>query len=222
MVTRKCSQFLFFILTVSLLSSCELFTPITAESTLRYRSDRKISASATVSTKTRPSSRNLPPPPPPPRSSRSRDNSTEETTSTRTRVPSAPRASKEELLRMDVVEYAKQFVGTRYIYAGKDPRGFDCSGFTRYVMKEFDVSLSASSRLQEDQGEAIPVSKARAGDLIFFRREKKGRVFHVALVVSNARDGLKVIHSTNRGVVIDNISNNSYWRPKISTARAVL
>ena len=123
---------------------------------------------------------------------------------------------------MDVVEYAKQFVGTRYIYAGKDPRGFDCSGFTRYVMKEFDVSLSASSRLQEDQGEAIPVSKARAGDLIFFRREKKGRVFHVALVVSNARDGLKVIHSTNRGVVIDNISNNSYWRPKISTARAVL
>lgn len=126
------------------------------------------------------------------------------------------------MLRKDVVQYAKQFLGTRYIYAGKDPRGFDCSGFTRYVMKEFDVSLSASSRMQEDQGKSVSVSKAKAGDLIFFRREKRGRVFHVAMVVSNSREGLKVIHSTNRGVVIDNLSKNSYWKPKISTAREVL
>ena len=222
---------------MGLVSSCELFTPITAESTVRYRSDRKVSASATVSTRTRtrPSSRSLPPPPP--KSNRSRNSSAEnfewdteneptgrraETSTSRSRAESRPALTKEEMLREDVVQYAKQFVGTKYVYAGKDPRGFDCSGFTRYVWKEFDVSLSGSSRMQEDQGTPISVSKAKAGDLIFFRREKRGRVFHVALVVSNSREGLRVIHSTNRGVVIDNISNNSYWKPKISTARVVL
>lgn len=237
MVTRKCSQILFFVLLMGLVSSCELFTPITAESTVRYRSDRKVSASATVSTRTRtrPSSRSLPPPPP--KSNRSRNSSAEnfewdtaaepasrraESSTSRTRTESRPALTEEEMLREDVVQYAKQFVGTKYVYAGKDPRGFDCSGFTRYVWKEFDVSLSGSSRMQEDQGTPISVSKAKAGDLIFFRREKRGRVFHVALVVSNSREGLKVIHSTNRGVVIDNISNNSYWKPKISTAREVL
>ncbi|NRB48594.1 MAG: C40 family peptidase [Saprospiraceae bacterium] len=238
MVTRKCSQILFFVLLMGLVSSCELFTPITAESTVRYRSDRKVSASATLSTRTRtrPSSRNLPPPPPPPKSNRSRNSPAEnfewdteaeparrraEASTSRTRTEARPALTREEMLREDVVQYAKQFVGTKYVYAGKDPRGFDCSGFTRYVWKEFDVSLSGSSRMQEDQGTPISVSKAKAGDLIFFRREKHGRVFHVALVVSNSREGLRVIHSTNRGVVIDNISNNSYWKPKISTARDV-
>ena len=169
MVTRKCSQILFFVLLMGLVSSCELFTPITAESTLRYHSDRKISASTTVSTRTRtrPSSRNLPPPPPPPKSNRSRTSSVEnfkwdtaskparrrsETSTSRTRTESRPVLTREAMLREDVVQYAKQFVGTRYVYAGKDPRGFDCSGFTRYVWKEFDVSLSGSSRMQEDQG----------------------------------------------------------------------
>lgn len=239
MVTRKCSQILFFALLMGLVSSCELFTPITAESSLHYRSDRKISASATVSTRTRtrPNRRNLPPPPPPPKSNRSRSSSVDNfeweieskpasrrsgASTSRARSNSRPALTREEMLREDVVQYAKQFVGTKYVYAGKDPRGFDCSGFTRYVWREFDVSLSGSSRMQEDQGSPVSVSKAKAGDLIFFRRERHGRVFHVAMVVSNSREGLKVIHSTNRGVVIDNISNNSYWRPKISTARAVL
>jgi len=31
-----------------------------------------------------------------------------------------------------------------------------------------------------------------------------------------------VIHSTSRGVVIDNITRSSYWEPKISSARDVI
>jgi len=215
MVSKKSSQILFFTFLLLLLNSCELFTPITAESTVRYRSDRKVSASTSISTSAsvKPPVRRTPPPPPRTRTKKETVSSKKRSTSTLTR---------EDRLRTDIISYAKQFVGTKYVYAGKDPRGFDCSGFTSYVMKEFDVSLSSSSRMQEDQGRAISVSDALAGDLIFFRREKRGRVFHVALVVSNTREGLKVIHSTNRGVVVDNISHNSYWKPKISTARRVI
>lgn len=132
-------------------------------------------------------------------------------------------SDREARLRQDIVSYAKQQLGTKYKYAGRSPRtGFDCSGFTYYVMDNFDVDLSPSSRAQENQGKKIKVSDAKTGDLIFFRRSKTGAVFHVALVVSNDREGLKVIHSTSRGVVIDNLYASSYWKPKISTARDVL
>lgn len=145
-------------------------------------------------------------------------------TTTTTSTTRAERVSDRELqLREDVVSYAKKQLGKRYKYAGRTPRsGFDCSGFTFYVMSNFDIDLSPSSRAQENEGRPIDVAKAKAGDLIFFRRSKKGAVFHVALVVSNSREGLTVIHSTSRGVVVDNISRSSYWQPKISTARDVI
>jgi len=126
-------------------------------------------------------------------------------------------------LRQEVVDYARQFVGTGYQYAGKNPNGFDCSGFTGYVFKQFDISLSGSSRYQENDGVRIPVSEVQPGDLLFFRKEKNGAVFHVSLVISNDADGLYVVHSTSsRGVVIDNIRTNSYWKEKYVTACRVI
>jgi cell wall-associated NlpC family hydrolase len=139
-----------------------------------------------------------------------------------TSYKSGPAAGREELLRKDVVQYAKRHLGADYRYAGRDPRGFDCSGFTHYIMKNFDVGLPVSSRDQARQGRSIPPRDARPGDLVFFRRSPISEIFHVALVVANDRQGMQVIHSTSRGVVIDNVSESDYWRPKVSSARRVL
>ncbi len=131
--------------------------------------------------------------------------------------------NKEQTLRMNIINYADDYKGTRYLYAGRDPRkGFDCSGFTYFVMRKYGISLSPSSREQEKQGRKIRVKDVQPGDLIFYRRSPLGRVFHVSLVYANDPDGIKVIHSTSRGVVIDNITTSSYWAPKISTARDVI
>lgn len=130
--------------------------------------------------------------------------------------------SKEDALRGDIAQYAKQFLGTPYRYGGRDKKGFDCSGLTLYVMREFDIDLAATSRSQAKQGKRVNVSRARTGDLIFFKRSKLGEVFHVAMVVENSRDELQVIHSTSRGVVMEDIKNNSYWSPKINAARDVI
>jgi cell wall-associated NlpC family hydrolase len=131
--------------------------------------------------------------------------------------------SKEYTLRMNIVDYADNYQGTKYTYAGRDPRkGFDCSGFTYFVMKKYGIELSPSSRLQEKQGRSIRIKDVKPGDLVFYRRSPLGRVFHVSLVYANDPDGIKVIHSTSRGVVIDNITTSSYWAPKISTARDVV
>lgn len=132
-------------------------------------------------------------------------------------------SNSEARKRLQIADYAKKYIGSKYKYAGRSPKGFDCSGFTYYVMDNFAVDLIPVSREQEKQGKVIPVSKAQPGDLLFFRRSKKGTVFHVAMVVSNGSKGILVVHSTSsRGVVLDNITTNSYWKTKVVTARDVL
>ena len=125
-------------------------------------------------------------------------------TGTSTRPPSSDRtstttlpASKEMALREDIVAYAEKYKGSKYRSGGKSPKtGFDCSGFTSYVLDYFDIGISPSSQAQAKQGVARSVDKVKPGDLIFFRRPQEERIFHVALVVSNNKKSLKVIHST--------------------------
>ena len=125
--------------------------------------------------------------------------------------------STESALRKDIVNYGEKYVGTKYKYAGKVPStGFDCSGFTSYVMRNFDITVSSSSRAQAKEGKKISVSQAKEGDIVVFG--KGGRINHVGLVVSNGSEGLRIIHSTSRGVVIDNVSNSKYWKPRIMYA----
>ena len=85
------------------------------------------------------------------------------------------------------------------------------------------MEVTPVSRVQEGEGRKIDVNAVRPGDLLFFRRKKNDAVFHVAMVVSNDRNGISMIHSTNtRGVVIDNLQSNSYWSKKIVTARSFI
>ncbi len=129
----------------------------------------------------------------------------------------------EQQFRSDIVRFAKKYEGTDYKYAGKSPDGFDCSGFTHFVLKKFGIDLPSVSRSQEDKGKKIELKEARPGDLVFFRRTKKGNVFHVGLVVSNNAKGITMIHSSStRGIVIDNINENRYWNSKIASTRNVL
>lgn len=136
---------------------------------------------------------------------------------------SKKKSDRESQLRSEIIGYAQNFIGSRYKYAGRNPQtGFDCSGFTCFVMKNFEIAISPCSVEQARQGKTITVKETKPGDLIFFRRKKGGRISHVAMVVDNDEDGLKIIHSTSRGVVIDDLFRSKYWKPKVAHARDVI
>lgn len=132
--------------------------------------------------------------------------------------------SKNELrLRNNIISSAKKHVGTKYRYGGKSPTGFDCSGFTAYVLQENGVDVTGPSYSQENLGKKIRSTEAKPGDLVFFRKTRTGKVYHVAMVYANDGGKLTVIHSTSsRGVVVDKLSESSYWRTKYITLRNVV
>lgn len=136
------------------------------------------------------------------------------------------RVSKKELaFRESIVERARDFLGSTYKYAGRDPRtGFDCSGFTHYVLNLYNVKVSPASKVQATEGKSVPLNEVKPGDLLFFSRSGKGgKVTHVALIVNRTEEGIFVIHSTNHGgVMVENVSKSNYWKPKILFARDVI
>lgn len=68
-----------------------------------------------------------------------------------------------------VVEYARQFVGTKYVLGGSSPEaGFDCSGFTQYVYAQFGISIPRSSSQQRYAGTVVSAADAQPGDLVWW------------------------------------------------------
>lgn len=131
--------------------------------------------------------------------------------------------AKDVAIRSFLVEKAKQFQGLRYRYGGVSPKtGFDCSGFTAYIMKQFNIALDHSSRAQGSTGRQIALKETRPGDLIVFRRSSRSSISHVAMVVSNDENGLYMIHSCSRGILVENLYESDYWRPKVYMARDVV
>ena len=86
------------------------------------------------------------------------------------------------LNRNELINYACSFLGVSYIWGGKTPKGFDCSGFTQFVHKMFGINLRRDAYMQYE--DSTPVSKnpmdGQPGDLLFFS-ENNDRITHVGL-----------------------------------------
>lgn len=134
---------------------------------------------------------------------------------------------EEEALRTKIQNFATRFIGRPYRSSGKTPTtGFDCSGFTGYIFRNFGYQLKASSTAQAMEGKKVSILEATTGDLAFFgKRGKKGRVLvnHTAIVISKPGEPLAIIHSaSNKGIVITKVEESRYWKNSLLFVRNVL
>ena len=109
-------------------------------------------------------------------------------------------------VRVDLVNYAKQFLGNPYVWGGTSlTKGVDCSGFTMQIYKKYGISLPHYSVSQSKMGKSIKLSEAKPGDLIFYA--KNGVVNHVAIYIGNNQ----VIHASSprTGIKISNVNYRS-------------
>ena len=105
-------------------------------------------------------------------------------------------------VRVNLVNYALQFVGTPYVWGGESlTKGVDCSGFTMKVYQKFGIKLPHLSRSQPAYGKKISRSEIRPGDLIFYG-EGGSRITHVAIYIGNNQ----IVHAAGKrsGVIIGN------------------
>ena len=119
----------------------------------------------------------------------------------------------------EIADYALKFLGYRYVYGGSSPSGFDCSGFTSYVYKQFGYSLNRSASDQLKNGVAVSRGELQPGDLVLFRKNTSRPASHVWIYIGNNQ----FIHaSTSKvGVIISRMSDAYYTTGFVGGRRIV-
>ena len=117
-------------------------------------------------------------------------------------------------LRDQILITAKKQLGTPYVWAGSSPDGFDCSGFTSYVMSKNGSKLPRRAVDQFNDAPKVKVKNAQKGDLVFF--DNGSGVSHVGIVVSEKGSPLMMIHSSSsKGVIITDVTKSAYWTKRL-------
>lgn len=150
-------------------------------------------------------------------SNTNQDNTKKEETKTENKVETTSKdaSTKGE----EVANYAKQFIGYKYVYGASSPsKGFDCSGLTMYVYKQFGVNLSHSATAQSKVGTKVNKSNLKPGDLVFFTDYKTGKgIGHVGIYIGNNN----FVHASTEktGVKTSSLTSGSYSRRYVTATR---
>lgn len=104
--------------------------------------------------------------------------------------------------RANMIAYAKQFVGNRYVYGGNSlTNGIDCSGFTKQIYAAYGYTIPRTAATQANCGRRISFSQIKPGDLVCYY--SGGYVSHVAMYIGNNQ----ILHASNPrdGIMISNM-----------------
>jgi cell wall-associated NlpC family hydrolase len=136
------------------------------------------------------------------------------------RVPAVSPAPPANLTKgQQIIDFALGYIGTRYLWGGSSPAGFDCSGFVTYVLRNFGISVTRNASGQfRDNGVHIAQSDLSPGDLVFFSSNGNS-VTHVGIYIG---DGEFVHASSARSGVVVSQLNSAYHLSVWHGAKRVL
>lgn len=125
------------------------------------------------------------------------------------RVPVAERQARSSGAGETIVAFALHYVGYPYVWAGNTPAGFDCSGFTQFViLNTLGIDIGHDIEGQPGAGTWVDYGAWQPGDLVFFQNTYRAGISHAGLYIG---DGL-FVHAENEGtgVVVTSISSDYY------------
>ena len=108
-----------------------------------------------------------------------------------------------------IVDFALQFQGYPYVYAGNGPGGFDCSGFTQYVLLNvLGTDIGHGVAEQTNYGAWVDWGTWQPGDLVYFAGTYRAGISHTGIYIGDGQ----FIHAENEGtgVVISSIYSDYY------------
>lgn len=90
---------------------------------------------------------------------------------------------------IDLRDVYKPWLGTPYLWGGKNMMGVDCSGFSQLIYRIWGIDIERDASKQALQGEKV--NEAQFGDLAFFENEKK-KITHVGICLSSK----EIVHAS--------------------------
>jgi NlpC/P60 family len=109
---------------------------------------------------------------------------------------------RERATATQIVGLAQQFEGTPYVWGGETPKGFDCSGFAKYIYGHAGVQIPRTTyaQWQARNGHPVAPSALLPGDLVFFKGSDSigGLPGHVGIYIG----GGKMIDAPHTGASV--------------------
>lgn len=132
--------------------------------------------------------------------------------------PTTPDRGGSRNIGADIVNTAKKYLGVPYIFGGSSTSGFDCSGFTQFVYRQFGISIPRTSTAQASAGTQISRANLQPGDLVIFSDTYKSGPSHTGIYLG----GNQFIHSSSsgKGVIISSLGT-AYYNSRFSYGRRV-
>lgn len=131
-------------------------------------------------------------------------------------IPDKPESLTVDVVRNNIIKEGKKHMGVPYKWAGNTPDGFDCSGFTSYLMsKEVSQELPRRAEDQFKASKKLKRKDVKPGDFVFF--DNGSGISHVGIVILNDKNSLQMIHSsTSIGISIVDIDQSEYWSKRLA------
>jgi len=90
-------------------------------------------------------------------------------------------------LRSKIVATAAKYNGVPYVWGGKTPKGFDCSGLVQYVYKSMGFKVPPGAIGQAStMGKVAPLNSLRPGDLVAWG-SSPANAHHIAIYAGNGQ-----------------------------------
>ena len=122
-------------------------------------------------------------------------------------------------LGSEIADYAKNFLGVKYVWGGMSPKGFDCSGFVKYVYDHFDIMIDRVSTSQASQGVAVSKSNLEPGDLVFFDTNGgHNRINHAGIYIGDG-NFIQASSSNSANKVVISTLNSGFYEDSYMRAR---